>query len=257
MIDYWNALALQYKNPFTFLSMLNTSLPKEIGYYIAESDKASDYLKLWGFIKSAIPECFYRIEDRSVCDSYLQNIHWVYLHQFLQHAEILPEDVLRKTMSFARVKCIKDLTSFSKKDLDRFSPRRYEIRFIAVASVSYEKMSSEIVTRGGHFTWGEGWDPHYVEETFQITGYKTSVYVENHFFSVIKDYKKEMKDGIMQVLSFCLKEKKPSVLFAHSVRGKEFLFYLSIKETNDAEYTLFYSNLSIETKIFVKGEDVE
>ena len=257
MIDYWNALALQYENPFTFLSMLNTPLPKEIGYYIAESEKASDYLKLWGFIKSAIPECFYRIEDRSVCYSYLQNIHWAYLLQFLQHAEIIPDDFLRKTMSIAGWKRITNLTSFSKDDRERCLMGSSLIRFIAIASISYENESSEIVTCGGHFTWDEGWDPHYVQNYYQIIGYNSTIYVDNHSYPICRGFRNDLRERIKQELSSCLEEKTTSVLFAHSVRGKEFLFYLSIKGTSDAEYTLFYSNLSFETKILVRGVDVE
>ena len=255
MIIWWNALSDYYSGPFYPLINRGVSVPKEIGNYIAESEKSSDSLLLWGFIMTKVPECFFRIKDRSVCYSSSRLSDTYFLERFLRLAEVIPEDVMEtalRTAGLDRVSLV--YNSYIKDGCAKLFPPQFTIQIVAIITIQSEKETCERHERGGHFTWGEGWDPHYVWETYLVRQCNSRLYVNDSSFPLVRDSRRELGEKIKQALIGCLKSDCSNMVFAHSIRGKEYLICTLIQDTIDEDYKSFWS-ISFESRKLIERED--
>lgn len=255
MIIWWNSSSGCYTNPFDSLMDHGVSVPKEIGYYIAESEKSSDFLLLWGFIMTEVPECFFSIKDRSVCYSSSLLDDYAFLKRFLRLAKVIPDDVMETTLKTAGLDRVSFVyNTFIKDGCAELFPPQLTIQIVAIITIQSEKETCEMNKRGGHFTWGEGWHPHYVWETYIVRQCNSRLYVEDSSLPLIRDSRRELGEEIKQALIRCQESDNSNMVFVHSIRGKEYLICTLIQDTIDEDYKSFWS-ISFESRKLIERED--
>ena len=202
-----------------------------------------------------VPECFFRIKDRSVCYSSSRLSDTYFLERFLRLAEVIPEDVMEtalRTAGLDRVSLV--YNSYIKDGCAKLFPPQLTIQIVAIITIQSEKETCERHERGGHFTWGEGWDPHYVWETYLVRQCNSRLYVNDSSFPLVRDSRRELGEKIKQALIGCLESDHSNMVFVHSIRGKDYLICTLIQDTINEAYKSFWS-ISFESRKLIERED--
>ena len=262
MIRWWNDSNLWWyysygrdTNSFYTLIDNSGSIPKEIGDYIAKSEESSDLLLLWGFVMAQVPECFFRIKDRSVCYSSSLLVDNYYLKRFLRLAKVIPEETLETTFKTAGLDRISFVyNTFIQDGCTDYFPSSLMIQAYATITIQSENETCVRIQRGGHFTWGEGWDPHYVWETYLVRQCNSRIYVKDSFVPLIRDSRRELGEKIKHALIRCLNSDNSRMVFVHSIQGKEFLICTLIQDSINRDYKNLWS-ISFESRKLLKCED--
>lgn len=263
MIDYWNKLVEENKYPFNFTDAYsyNRTIPQEIGHYLSKSDKPNDLLLLLGFIESKVPDCFRRIKNKSVCYSsaLLQDPFYFgscssYLGQYLNLAEMIPEDILEKLFNYVGLEKIVGCSGTIDKENYRYFPKSITIQIEVVVTVDSQREFSETVESGGHFTWGEGWQQSYTTYRYLEMNCGATIYVDNPHHHILNDNVQAVKTIIAKELASIISQNKTSCLLTYPTQDQTYLIALYVQESYDADYKLFISSLCFVAKRHVGSE---
>jgi hypothetical protein len=132
-------------------------------------------------------------------------------------------------------------------------PPQLKIQIVAIITIQSENEICERNERGGHFTWGEGWHPRYVWETYLVRQCNSRLYVKDSSLPLIRDSRRELGEKIRHALIQCLESDKSNMVFAHSIRGKEYLICTFIQDRIDEDYKTLLS-ISFESRKLIETE---
>ena len=202
-----------------------------------------------------VPECFFRIKDRSVCYSSSLLVDNYYLKRFLRLAKVIPEETLETTFKTAGLDRISFVyNTFIQDGCTDYFPSSLMIQAYATITIQSENETCVRIQRGGGFTWGEGWDPHYVWETYLVRQCNSRIYVKDSFVPLIRDSRRELGEKIKHALIRCLNSDNSRMVFVHSIQGKEFLICTLIQDSINRDYKNLWS-ISFESRKLLKCED--
>lgn len=213
VIKKWNILSENNEEDLHRLWSLSpyTKYISEIGTYIAESQNASEYLKLTSFVEIKNIDSLLNIKDYNFCPVWVAKQSDRFISEFIRLSQHIPQKIFIDTIQkvgYERVANICNVyrhiisdSSFSQNFFNKSG-----INLIAIIDILSEDRSSESKWVGGYWTWGEGMKKQDLEtKTYLSLNYSFDLYVKSEYAqSICID---NIDNNIVESVNKCLENK--------------------------------------------------
>lgn len=213
VIKKWNILSENDEEDLHRLWSLSpyTKYISEIGTYIAESQNASEYLKLISFVEIKNIDSLLNIKDYNFCPAWVAKQSDRFISEFIRLSQHIPQRTFIDTIQeigYERVANIcnvyRHIISDSSFNQNFFN--KSGINLIAIIDILSEDRSSESKWVGGYWTWGEGMKKQDLEtKTYLSLNYSFDLYVKSEYAqSICID---NIDNNIVESVNKCLENK--------------------------------------------------